>query len=62
MKNIMRLSLVTSIALILLSSSDILHAQQGNMTFFVTSVGSGKGADLGGLSVTACSTVSLLID
>jgi hypothetical protein len=25
-------------------------AQQGNMTFFVTSVGSGKGADLGGLA------------
>src|SRR5262252_8763648 len=26
------------------------HAQQANMTFFVTSIGSGKGADLGGLS------------
>ena len=26
------------------------HAQPANMTFFVTSVGSGKGADLGGLS------------
>jgi len=25
------------------------HAQQANMSFFVTSVGSGKGADLGGL-------------
>ena len=27
-----------------------LRAQQANMTFFVTSVGSGKGADLGGLA------------
>ena len=26
------------------------HAQQSNMTFFVTSVGPGKGADLGGLA------------
>ena len=26
------------------------QAQQANMTFFVTSVGPGKGADLGGLS------------
>ena len=26
------------------------HAQQANMSFFVTSVGGGKGADLGGLS------------
>jgi hypothetical protein len=26
------------------------HAQQANMTFFITSVGSGKGADLGGLA------------
>src|SRR4051794_3095365 len=27
-----------------------LHAQQASMTFFVTSAGSGKGADLGGLT------------
>src|SRR5882762_4563023 len=26
-----------------------VHAQQADMTFFVTSVGTGKGADLGGL-------------
>src|SRR5215813_4947293 len=26
------------------------HAQQGNMSFFVTSVGPGKGADVGGLA------------
>jgi hypothetical protein len=30
-------------------ASGSAHAQQNNMTFFVTSVGSGKGADLGGL-------------
>jgi len=27
-----------------------VHAQSGDMTFFITSAGSGKGADLGGLS------------
>ena len=27
-----------------------VHAQQTNMTFFVTSAGPGKGADLGGLA------------
>src|SRR5437588_8825121 len=30
--------------------SGTVQAQQANMTFFVTSVGSGKGADLGGLA------------
>jgi hypothetical protein len=39
-----------AIALFIVSSSDALHAQQSNMTFFVTSAGSGKGADLGGLA------------
>src|SRR5499426_2317883 len=29
--------------------ASVAHAQQANMTFFVTSVGNGKGADLGGL-------------
>ena len=28
----------------------VAHAQSGDMTFFITSAGSGKGADLGGLS------------
>ena len=28
---------------------DVAQAQQANMTFFVTSVGKGNGADLGGL-------------
>jgi len=34
----------------LLSASGAARAQQDNMTFFVTSAGSGKGADLGGLT------------
>ena len=34
----------------LLLSQGAAHAQQSNMSFFVTSVGSGKGADLGGLA------------
>ena len=38
------------IAVILLfASSAVAHAQSGDTTFFVTSAGSGKGADLGGL-------------
>jgi hypothetical protein len=31
------------------ATSTTAHAQQAEMTFFVTSVGTGKGADLGGL-------------
>jgi len=41
----MKLSLL---AALLVSGS--AHAQQGNMTFFVTSAGAGRGADLGGLA------------
>src|SRR2546428_5576184 len=50
MKNIARLFLVATVALLSLSSSASLQAQQTNVTFFITSVGSGKGADLGGLA------------
>jgi len=39
----------TSVALASLALSASAPAQQPNMTFFVTSVGLGKGADLGGL-------------
>ncbi len=42
--------LVGSIALLSVGLSGAAQAQQSNMTFFVTSVGSGKGADFGGLS------------
>src|SRR5262245_55538489 len=41
--------MVGSIALLALSLGGVAQAQQSNMTFFVTSVGSGKGANFGGL-------------
>jgi hypothetical protein len=43
------LAMVASVALLALMAG-ALEAQQSGMTFFVTSVGSGKGADLGGLA------------
>ena len=47
--NAMRFSMFTLGALVVLASSAPAQAQQGAMSFFITSVGSGKGADLGGL-------------
>src|SRR5690242_20409167 len=47
MRRMTRLSLLATGALLALGAS--LSAQQNAMTFFVTSVGIGKGADLGGL-------------
>jgi hypothetical protein len=44
------ITLSASIALFALSLTGSVQAQQADMTFFVTSVGSGKGADLGGLA------------
>jgi hypothetical protein len=45
-----RLKLILASAAVLsLAGAGVLEAQQNNMTFFVTSVGSGKGGDLGGL-------------
>ena len=54
MKNAMRLSTLTSAGLMSLGLSGAVQAQQAppqspNMTFFITSTGPGKGADLGGL-------------
>ena len=49
MKNSTRLSVLASAALMALSLSGSGQAQS-NMTFFVSSVGSGKGGDLGGLA------------
>src|SRR5437667_12275201 len=37
------------VALVGTGMASIAQAQQANMTFFVTSTGTGKGADLGGL-------------
>ena len=48
--NVTRLGLLTSLALASLGPGVPAHAQQVGMSFFVTSVGSGKGADLGGLA------------
>jgi hypothetical protein len=44
------LSIAASVALLALgSSAAVVEAQQANMSFFITSVGSGKGGDLGGI-------------
>jgi len=50
MKSKIKLPLGALIALVSVSLSAGLQAQQSSMTFFVTSVGIGKGADLGGLA------------
>jgi hypothetical protein len=49
MKNMTRFVLITAVGLLLWHPLPGVQAQQTDMTFFVTSVGSGKGADLGGL-------------
>src|SRR5438067_9944971 len=50
MNNAMRTSVILSAALVSLGLSGSVQAQQANMTFFITSAGPGKGADLGGLA------------
>src|SRR2546430_6521845 len=50
MTSALRVSVVISIALLWLGAAAVAHAQPANMSFFVTSAGSGKGADLGGLA------------
>ncbi len=49
MKRAMRILFVATGILFVLSATHA-QAQQSNMTFFITSVGSGKGGDLGGLA------------
>src|SRR5262249_61917843 len=49
MNRVTRIAMGTLI-LLALGGASIAHAQQSDMTFFVTSAGSGKGADLGGLA------------
>ena len=46
----LKLSILASAALLSLAGAGVLQAQQNNMSFFVTSVGSGKGGDLGGIA------------
>jgi hypothetical protein len=48
-KNISHLGLVSAVALFASLAVQTAQAQSANMTFFVTSAGPGKGADLGGL-------------
>ena len=43
-------SILGSLVLLGLGGAAIAHAQQSEMTFFITSAGSGKGGDLGGLA------------
>jgi hypothetical protein len=45
----MKRSILGSLLLLVLTGASLAHAQQSDMTFFVTSAGSGKGGDLGGL-------------
>jgi hypothetical protein len=45
----LKMSILASAALLSVVGAGVLQAQQNAMTFFVTSVGSGKGGDLGGL-------------
>jgi len=44
------LGMIASLALLALGLGAAAHAQQSSMTFFITSTGTGKGADLGGLA------------
>lgn len=46
----LRISLAVSAAIMSLGFAAGAQAQQANMTFFISSVGGGKGADLGGLA------------
>jgi hypothetical protein len=50
MSNTIRLSILASAAMLSVALPAGAQAQQANMRFFVTSSGSGKGADLGGLA------------
>ena len=49
MKGIVRIGTGTTLALLAVGAAAVAQAQSPNMTFFVTSVGAGKGADFGGL-------------
>src|SRR5216684_2099514 len=50
MNRTLRLSILASAALMSLGWAGVSQAQQNNMSFFITSAGSGKGGDLGGLA------------
>ena len=46
----LKLSILAATAVLSVVGAGVLQAQQNNMTFFVTSAGSGKGGDLGGIA------------
>lgn len=50
MNSRLRLAILASIALLVLGGTAGGQGQRGDMTFFITSAGSGNGADLGGLA------------
>jgi len=50
MKTRHEVAIVGAVTLLSLGAGTVAHAQQADMSFFVTSAGSGKGADLGGLA------------
>jgi hypothetical protein len=50
MQSVLRLFLITMVMALVLHTIARAQAQQTPMTFFITSVGSGKGGDLGGLA------------
>jgi hypothetical protein len=52
MKTRMWLPLLAAVASSGLGSTGVIEAQQAGMSFFVSSVGKGNGADLGGLDGT----------
>src|ERR1700730_16899613 len=60
MATTMRVSILASVALFAIGFAPPAQAQSTTMTFFVTSVGSGKGGDLGGLAGadTHCQTLA----
>src|ERR1700693_4393118 len=60
MTTAMRVSMLASVALFALGLAAPAQAQSSTMSFFVTSVGSGKGGDLGGLAGadTHCQTLA----
>jgi hypothetical protein len=49
-KTWLKFSIAASAALLAVAGTGVAQAQQSSMTFFVTSAGSGKGGDLGGIA------------
>src|SRR5690348_3071234 len=49
MQNKLLLSLLAPLGMFIVAATASVHAQVASMTFFVSSVGKGNGADLGGL-------------